>query len=171
MLVILLRHGPAGEADPDVWPDDSKRPLTARGRERTQQAAAGIQRILEDQVRVVLTSPFVRCAETAKIAADVLDVKKLDTLDALAPGGSFRKVIQAIPSSRASEAVVIVGHEPDLGRLAGMFVSTPQLALPLRKAGACAIRFDAAVVQGKGRLEWHLPPRILRRLAGRKALT
>jgi phosphohistidine phosphatase SixA len=66
---------------------------------------------------------------------------------------------------------VIVGHEPDLGRLAGMFVSSPQLAMPLRKAGACAIRFDQAVAQGKGQLEWHLPPRILRRLAGRKALT
>ena len=31
MRVVLMRHGPAGDPDPQRWPDDRLRPLTPRG--------------------------------------------------------------------------------------------------------------------------------------------
>jgi hypothetical protein len=40
--------------------------------------------------------------------------------------------------------------------------------VPLRKAGACLIRFVGPVEPGTGQLHWFLPPRGLRRMARRK---
>jgi len=47
---------------------------------------------------------------------------------------------------------VLVGHEPDLGKLAGVLLFGAPAALPLRKAGACSIEFDNHCAAGKGRL-------------------
>src|SRR5262245_57316829 len=102
MLLILFRHGPAGQADPKQWPDDSKRPLTTRGEDRTQRAARGLAR-LAGSVRRVLTSPYARCARTAELVATALDASKPQSLEELAPGGAFRKLLQAIPSAGENE--------------------------------------------------------------------
>jgi phosphohistidine phosphatase SixA len=58
-----------------------------------------------------------------------------------------------------------VGHEPDLGTLAGALVTGASTSLPLKKAGACSIHFVGPVEPGTGRLDWLLTPRALRRLA------
>src|SRR5690348_14291371 len=45
MLLVFLRHGPAGHADSSRWPDDRERPLTTKGIERTRRAAKGLTRL------------------------------------------------------------------------------------------------------------------------------
>jgi phosphohistidine phosphatase len=165
MLLILFRHGPAGKADPSTWPDDAKRPLTPRGEERTREAAAGLARLLDSEVREILTSPYVRCARTAEIAAQALGAR-VRALDELEPGGSIAALLEELQSVAEDDLVVLVGHEPDLGKLAGKLVLGKPAALPLKKAGACGLRFDGPPASGKGSLEWHVTPRILRRLAG-----
>jgi phosphohistidine phosphatase len=165
VLLVLLRHGPAADRDPGLWPDDALRPLTARGRERTRRAAAGLARLIRGEVRALLTSPLVRCVQTARIAADELGSPKPVEADELAPGGSFDELLEDLPPAAEEEALVLVGHEPDLGRAAGRLVLGEQAELPLKKAGACAIAFDGRPVAGDGRLVWHVTPRILRRLA------
>ena len=82
---------------------------------------------------------------------------------ALAPGNSFRAVIDRLAHLPAEEVVALVGHEPDLGKLAGVLLLGAPAALPLKKAGACAISFDEKVAAGAGRLEWFLAPGMLRR--------
>ena len=66
------------------------------------------------------------------------------------------------------ETVALVGHEPDLGKLAGTLVFGAPSALPLKKAGACAIQFEGAARPGAGRMVWLLTPRLLRRQAGKR---
>jgi phosphohistidine phosphatase len=73
-----------------------------------------------------------------------------------------------IAKRRPGSTLVLVGHEPDLGRLAGVLLFGAPRALPMRKAGACVIDFVGAVEPGEGRLHGFVPPRALRRLAGRK---
>jgi len=63
-------------------------------------------------------------------------------------------------------AVVLVGHEPDLGQLAAMLIGS--IPLPLKKAGACAIAFDDRVAPGAGSLCWLATRKLLRRLAPKK---
>jgi phosphohistidine phosphatase len=167
MRVVLFRHGPAGSRDPAHWPDDRLRPLTQRGEARTAAAARGLRR-LEPEVAAVVTSPLARAARTAKLVGEVYGGAPQETLEALAPGGSYRRVVEFLSKRGRDETLVLVGHEPDLGKLAGMLVFGAPAALPLKKAGACAVDFTSVPQAGKGRLAWLLPPRVLRRLARRK---
>ena len=163
MRVLLFRHGPAGKRDPERWPDDALRPLSPRGIGRTRDAASGVVR-LERQVARILTSPLQRATETAEILAERCDGKvPIETFDALAPGRSFRTIVQRLSAGSSEETVALVGHEPDLGKLAGVLLLGAPAALPLKKAGACVISFAGPVTPGEGRLEWFLPPGALRR--------
>lgn len=163
MMIVLFRHGPAGKADPKHWPDDRLRPLSPSGKERTRIAAHGVRRLLDSPVRI-FTSPLKRAAETAQLLGDAIGIGEVEVLEALAPGGSHRKILEA---AKSEGTVVLVGHEPDLGTLAGAMIGVG--GLPLKKAGACAIAFDGAPKLGTGRLSWFLAPRILRQLGRKKA--
>ncbi len=124
----------------------------------------GLRR-LERKIERVMTSPLKRADHTARILGRELEIEPVEKLDALAPGGSTRKILEALRAAKV-ETVVLVGHEPDLGSLAGWLVFDNGASLPLKKAGACSIRFDSAVAPGSGTLEWVASPRILRGLAG-----
>lgn len=167
MRLILFRHGPAGRRDGSRWPDDALRPLSPRGESRTLAAAHGLAR-WEPEIHTVFTSPLVRASATARLLADALGDAELRALEALRPGGSWRQLIATLASLPAGGTVALVGHEPDLGKLVGSLVFGAPSALPLKKAGACAVAFDGAVAAGQGQLAWFLPPRFLRRMAGRK---
>jgi phosphohistidine phosphatase len=163
MRIILFRHGPAGKRDEERWPDDGLRPLTARGIERTRLAAVGLAR-LERTIGRVLSSPLKRAAETAELLAEALKGRvQVEAFDGLAPGRPFRAVLAKLSEFGPDDTTVLVGHEPDLGKLAGVLLIGAPASLPLKKAGACAVAFDGTVVSGGGRLEWFLPAKVLRR--------
>jgi phosphohistidine phosphatase len=166
MNVILFRHGPAGDPDPSQWPSDVDRPLTPQGIEKTRAAARGLKRIAPD-VASILTSPYVRALGTARILGETLGVTTVETLDALASGRAARGVLEALAHLKPGLTIVLVGHEPDLGNLAATLVGSSR-PLPLKKAGACAIEHTGPVRAGGGHLLWYLPPRILRKLGGKK---
>jgi len=167
MRVIIFRHGPAGERDAQRWPDDSLRPLTSRGAERTHAAACGLAWV-EPDIGVIVTSPLARATQTADVLARVFEDATVETLDELRPLGSHRRILEFLASRPADACLALVGHEPDLGRLVGVLVFGAPVAMPLKKAGACAIEFDGEVKAGGGRLCWTMPPRLLRRVAGKK---
>jgi phosphohistidine phosphatase len=168
MKLVLFRHGPAGRRDVKRWPDDRERPLTGIGKKRTRKAAAGIAR-LEPKLARIWTSPLVRARETAERLAQAYDPPlKITVVEALAPG--MDPLHDLITESRRApgETIALVGHEPDLGTLAGRLVGREAGGLPLKKAGACHIEFAGPVRGGAGLLDWFLPPRVLRRLGKKK---
>ena len=179
MHVILFRHGPAGRSDPKRWPDDRERPLSSRGEKKTRQAAEGLARLLQglgaDRI-AVWTSPLVRADQTARRLADALGGGKASepqVVAGLAPGGSMRGLLERLTALAEEKGdgevvVVLVGHEPDLGILAGDLAFDPPSPVPLKKAGAAAVWFENAPRRRTGALEWLLPPRLLRALAKRK---
>jgi phosphohistidine phosphatase len=162
MKVILFRHGPAGKRDAKRWPDDAQRPLTERGSLRTRLAAEGLARIEPDLDRI-LSSPLLRATQTASVLSEAYaNGVKVEETESLAPSHSMRPLLARLVELRDAEVVALVGHEPELGKLAGALTGAPG-PLPLKKAGACAIRLDGGPKPGAGRLEWFLPPRVLRR--------
>ena len=168
MRLILFRHGPAGDADLERWPDDRLRPLNLHGEERVREAGRGLLR-LEESFSRVISSPLTRAAQTAQLLREELGIEPAVVFDDdLAPGGSLRSLIEALSADEADGAVVLVGHEPDLGKLAGTLIFGAPAHLPLKKAGACGIRFEEGARAGAGQLAWFLPPKVLRRL-GRHA--
>lgn len=162
MHILLFRHGPAGERDPLRWPDDRGRPLTDKGSSRTRSAARGLV-ALEPGLTRIFTSPLTRCADTATLlAAEAEDAGKPVALEALSPGGSWREVMARLQEEPVDARVALVGHEPDLGKLAGVLLFGAPAALPLKKAGACMIVFEGRADFGGGELRWLLTPRLLR---------
>ncbi len=167
MQVILFRHGPAGGRDAARWPDDAQRPLSSKGEQRTLAAALGLARLAGD-ITQIATSPLLRATQTADVLNGVLDLPAPPVvLGALAPGQGYRRVIEWLHAQDSEASVVLVGHEPDLGKLAGVLLFGAPAALPFKKAGACQVSFVGEVAAGAGRLKWFLPPKELRRLAKR----
>jgi phosphohistidine phosphatase len=169
MKIILFRHGPAESRDPARWPQDAERPLTQRGEKRTRLAALGLRRI-ERNIGRLMASPFQRADRTARILSRVLEIETVETLDVLAPGGPIRKIIEALNRAPRVDTIVLVGHQPDLGTLAGhLLFNNTEALLSIKKAGACGIWFESDVRPGAGKLEWSAPPAILCRLPRRKS--
>jgi phosphohistidine phosphatase len=113
----------------------------------------------------ILTSPLARAVETARLAARAARPRPaLKILRPLAPGGGAGGVLAGLSGLPPETVVLLVGHEPDLSRLAGALVLEHRDALPIefKKGGLCRIDFEGAARLGGGRLIFHLPPRVLR---------
>jgi len=169
MQIVLFRHGPAGRRDASRWPDDALRPLTARGEQRARAAADGLRRLLTDPVTQIVTSPFARAARTAELLGEAFPDARRLTRDVLAAGAAPRDLMRLLDSFDGDDVVALVGHEPDLGRLAGLLVFGEGHVLPLKKAGACVLNLDAETAPGAAEMVALLPPRALRRMARHKA--
>jgi len=167
MRLILFRHGPAGQRDASLWADDSLRPLTAKGARRTEAAARGLFRESR-RWDLILTSPYRRARETADIVARVLRCGRLEESSELVPDGDRAALVRRLSGEAEGARIVVVGHEPSLGEILGEFCAAPGAYLPLRKAGAACVEFEAEVAPGSGRLRWLLLPRQLRRLGSGK---
>jgi len=86
----------------------------------------------------------------------------LVTTPHLAPDSPFEELLVEIKEKHV-ESIALVGHEPDLGELAGLIISgEDQVALPLRKGGVCCINITETVPTFKGTLVWLLTPKQLR---------
>jgi phosphohistidine phosphatase len=153
MEVYFLRHG---EAD---WPDwnksDDERPLTKRGKKEMHEVAKFLKRIKADP-DLIVTSPLPRSSQTAKIAAEHLDVKcRTDKL--LAPGFG-RHEMERILKKYPAESVMIVGHEPDFSRTIAQLTGGE---VKLSKAGIALVELDRS--RRKGRLLWLMPAKVAKK--------
>lgn len=108
MDLVLWRH-----AEAEIGEADLSRRLTAKGEKQARRMAAWLDERLPDAARV-LVSPAVRAQQTAA----ALTSRKQKTVDALAPDASVQDVLNASGWPDARQPVVIVGHQPTLGRVA-----------------------------------------------------
>jgi len=169
MQVYLLRHAIAETRDPERFPVDADRPLTREGKTRMTRAARGM-RALGLRFDLVLTSPLLRARQTARIVVPMFRPRPpLRALRPLSPGGGTGGVFAALEPVPADAAVLLVGHEPDLARLAGAMTLEPRADMPVefKKGGLCRIDFEGPPKPGRGRLAFLLTPKILRRIASR----
>jgi phosphohistidine phosphatase len=109
MQLYLVRHADATPGDPDEL-----RPLSDEGRE---QARGLGERMRDDGVvpDVVLTSPLLRARETGEALARATGAAS-EADERLAPGATAETLREAIAGR--GEHVVVVGHQPDCGRIA-----------------------------------------------------
>jgi phosphohistidine phosphatase len=162
--LYLVRHAIAAERGPK-YPDDRLRPLTPEGIKRFKETVRGLA-ALGAELDLILTSPLTRADETAALlSAGFKKRVPVQTLDALAPGGKFSAVVEAVSrQARRHRRMALVGHEPDLGEMAARFLGA-RGHVEFRKGAVCAIDVDGAMPAGPGTMRWLLPPRVLRRLA------
>ena len=164
MDCVLFRHGIA--VGREVWDGpEPERPLTPKGTEKTRQAAAGLVRVVNTPTHL-LSSPFARAMETAKVIRDEFRLRtEIQVCDELTPDSPPDKLFAVLAGFPQDACVVCVGHEPHLGEAAGiMLFAKPTTGLSLKKAGACCIEFEKFPRGGQGALRWWLTPAQLRSL-------
>jgi phosphohistidine phosphatase len=166
MMLLLIRHGPAG--DREAWralgKDDFLRPLTVDGRARTRAAAKGLARLV-DRPQALASSPLARALQTADHVARAFGVEAAEELHAILPVGDPAEVMPWLRARAKLELVALVGHEPQLGRLASWLLAGRMVPfLQLKKGGACLLDLGARPRPGGASLLWMLAPAQLRRL-------
>ena len=166
MDVYLVRHAIAEDRDARRWPDDAERPLTTDGAERFRRAAAGLRRVAPG-VDVVLASPYVRAWQTAEILHDVTGWPEPERCKALEATSAPVAALEVLKGLDASVTVALVGHEPFLSSLASLLLARDEdaVTLELKKGGVVFLECPADCEPGSALLRWHVPPKLLRRLA------
>jgi phosphohistidine phosphatase len=158
MRIVFLRHATAVPSG-TRGVADAERPLTDGGRQESVDVGRAF-RVLGLQPAQVVTSPYVRARETARLAAREAGWEVVED-DVLAAGFSVDD-LPGVLRRHPGQTVVLVGHEPDLSSaVAGL--SGARVQLP--KAGAAAVEVDHPEQLRDGRLHWLLRPAQLRRLA------
>jgi len=127
MILTILRHGKAVERE--AWHgDDCDRPLTREGLSQSRAALRALSEVVKAEE--VWTSPWKRARQTAELAAELWDLP-LTECPWLA--GESTEIPDWGRNLRGTSEVVLVGHEPDLGRFIGLMLGGRPM--PLKKAG------------------------------------
>jgi phosphohistidine phosphatase len=167
MEIYLLRHGLAVERETPGL-DDEARPLTPRGKRQLLKAAAMLKK-RERRFDLILSSPLVRARQTAEIVAGKLKLdNRLKFSRALAPGGRPKDLVAELNRqvSSAVQAVLLVGHEPDLSRLISLWTTGGhQLEMDFKKGGLAQLRAESLAAGKCATLEWLLTPKQMKWMA------
>jgi phosphohistidine phosphatase len=153
MLLHLLRHADAG--DPDAWEGpDAARPLSDKGRNQSKRLGkflAGIKFSGEP----FITSPKLRAAQTAELAASPLTAKIQE--DERLAGELTLETIEAVLSDAGDpERPVLVGHDPDFSELMALLCGAAGVSM--RKGALARIEIERPLQAGAGTLRWLIPP-------------
>ncbi len=122
MDLILWRHAEAEEGLPDAG-----RKLTRRGRRQAADMAAWLRPRLPRRAAVI-ASPAVRTQATA----EALDLP-FETERRIGVGASAADVLGAIGWPDRGETVIVVGHQPTLGRVAALLLAGKEAEWSVRK--------------------------------------
>lgn len=126
MNLILWRHA---EAE-DQAPSDLARQLTSRGRKQAQGVARWLKARVDDDA-ILLASPATRTIQTAEAFGD-----RYRVVDTLAPGNGAQAVLDAAGwPDGIGETVVVIGHQPTLGRLAALLMTGTETEWSVKKSG------------------------------------
>ncbi len=156
MELYLLRHGIAEEHRAGA--PDSARALTTEGRKKL----AGVMemaRATGAAPSLLLSSPYVRAMETARIAATELGYKgAIIEAKCLTPDGSPHDVWSEVRENRHESGILLTSHEPLLSKLAAYVLGCPALLVEMKKSALLRIDVDAARNIPYGILRWMLVP-------------
>lgn len=122
MDLILWRHA---DAEPGV--PDKERRLTAKGRKQAKRVAAWLRKRLPKDA-IVLVSPARRAIETAEALTD-----RYRTVPQLHTGTRGSEILDAAGWPDAGSTVVVVGHQPTLGRAAALALAGKEADWKIKK--------------------------------------
>jgi len=162
MELYILRHGIAVERGTPGYKKDSDRPLTPEGEEKMRQIADAM-RGMDLKFDLILSSPYARAEQTAKIVAGELD-EDVSYSDYLVPGANALELIGEINDERP-QRVLLVGHEPDLSNLISVLITGGSNAgIELKKGGLCRLTTEKLVFGKCATLNLLLTPKQLQEL-------
>lgn len=122
MDLLLWRHAEAEDGDEDL-----KRRLTERGEKQARTMAAWILAHRPKDLRIIV-SPAVRTQQTAEALG-----LPFETHRKIGPDACVSELIAASGWPTASGSVLIVGHQPSLGRMASLLLAGHEAEWSIKK--------------------------------------
>jgi phosphohistidine phosphatase len=149
----LLRHGEAVAA---LEGGDGERQLSDAGRK-------SLTLVAEEYIRRgwhperIYASPLRRARQSATILTHLIaPTPDYEILDALLPEGTPEGVVRHVAPLVLPPHVVMVGHQPLLGRLAAYLTGGPEPSVPT--AGLVVLRIEQEIAPGGAVLELQWRP-------------
>jgi len=139
MDLILWRHAEAHD-HPDAVAGrqgdalDLARRLTPRGEKQAARMAAWLDRQLPDTARV-WSSPAQRCEQTALALG-----RRYKLCDAIAPEREPQAVLDLVQWPDGKSPVVVVGHQPTLGRVVAQLMGLREADCAVKKGAVWWLR-------------------------------
>jgi phosphohistidine phosphatase len=156
--IYLMRHAHAVTDE-----EDPARPLSERGREQVRAMAAFLRARGGIQVERVWHSPLLRARETADLFCDHLEIAATRReIDGLLPYDDHRGIARRL--SGFGYPLLVVGHEPHLGRLAAMLVcgNVDQEVVDFKKGAIVCLERERTKSQAiLWRICWFLTPALV----------
>lgn len=164
MELIIMRHGLAEDKEEFAKKnsEDHLRPLTDKGRKKTQKVALRLREWIKG-VDLIVSSPYTRAQQTADIVAQVFAGTKVVEAPELVPTNppqAFKRWL--VSHAGDHKKILIIGHQPHLGILASyLMTNQTEPVLEIKKSGALSLKVESFkdFVPGTAKLEWLLQPR------------
>jgi phosphohistidine phosphatase len=162
MNVYIVRHAIAVQRGTPGYEDDSQRPLTDKGIKKMKKVVKGLRRF-GVEFDTILSSPYVRARDTAKILVDEFGLEEqLYFSDHLIPPGNFEALIDEIREAYDVQNIALVGHEPMLSQfISWLATGNKDASLTLKKGGVALLSAQNLYQDHRASLEWLLTPALM----------
>jgi phosphohistidine phosphatase len=122
MDLVLWRHAEAEDGMPDA-----ARALTKKGRKQADTVGRWLKDRLPKSARI-LVSPAMRAQQTAESLA-----LPSTTASEVNVGATARDILEAVGWPKRGGTVVVVGHQPTLGRVAALLLTGEETEWSMKK--------------------------------------
>lgn len=166
MRLVLFRHGTAMDRELALQQnvEDWRRPLTEKGRERTEKMAKALKD-WDLSFDLLVSSPLKRAQQTADILQNTIGIgERFESSELVpsAPPQAFTKWLAG--HSQNAVSVLAVGHEPQLSVFASWALAAQMATfIDLKKSGAICLELESfdSIKPGTAELSWLLGPKQL----------
>jgi phosphohistidine phosphatase len=162
MNLYIVRHAIAVQPGTPGYEADSQRPLTDKGLKKMKKIVKGLRQ-LDIELDNILSSPYVRARDTAKILANEFKMDdQLQFSENLIPPGNFEALINEIQEKYDVGSLALVGHEPMLSQfISWLATGNKDMTITLKKGGVCCLSSDHLYQDQRATLEWLLTPGLM----------
>ena len=140
--IILWRHAEAVVASDDTLQSDMARALTPKGQRQAKLMARWLKTHLPEN-SLLLSSAALRAFQTAQALNDRATYAKINVHPALNPTASLREILDYLASFSSKSNLLLVGHQPLLGRLAGHLLGLEVSDLNIKKGAIWWLRLES----------------------------
>lgn len=159
MNLYFMRHAHAVARDGWTSPDP-ERPLIEKGYRATEAAASGLAR-LSPPISRIITSPYVRAAQTATIVAERLGAP-VTSSDALTPRFGLPSLAALLAEADWESDLLLVGHQPSMGQTLAALIGRGDGMVDMKKASVALVALPdrrshgdhQPSLAGAGKLRW-----------------
>ena len=137
--IILWRHAEAVVASDDTLQSDMARALTPKGQRQAKHMARWLKKHLPKDT-LLLSSAALRAFQTAQALNDKAVYAKINIHTTLNPTASLQEILVLLASLSAHKNILLVGHQPYLGRLASQLLGLEVSDLNIKKGAIWWLR-------------------------------